>query len=333
MNWRVFTSCLNLTLKSRFGGSFLLLWYTFCMTHWLSIALIAPFLWAIVNHADKYLLSKYFKNKGGVGPLMIFSTLFGAIVLPIVFYIEPKVFAISAHDVLILIVAGVLSAVAIALYLFALEVEEASVVVPFWQTIPVFGYIIGYFLFDEVFTGKQLLAGLAILLGALILVIDFQPLGKFKTKIAGLMLLSSLIFASYEAMFRYVALEENFWVSVFWEHIGLVIVGIILLVCFKTYRRGFLDILKSNSGPIISLNIGSEALTIVGNIIMNYALLLAPLAMVLLISSYQPVFVFLIGVALTFLLPKIHTEKMGKVELVQKIIAIAIMCIGSYYLG
>lgn len=303
------------------------------MSHWLSIALIAPFLWAIVNHADKYLLSKYFQNNGGVGPLMIFSTLFGTVVLPIALFIEPQIFNISLHDVFILIGAGILSAVAIAAYLFALEVEEASIVVPFWQTIPIFGYILGYFLFDEVFTGKQMLAGLAILFGALILVLDFRSIGKVKTKIAGLMLFSSLVFALYEAMFRYVALEENFWVSVFWEHIGLVILGIFLFVGFKKYRKGFLDILKSNSGPIISLNIGSEALTIVGNIIMNYALLLAPLAMVLLISSYQPVFVFAIGIALTFFLPKIHQEKMGRVELIQKIVAIAIMCIGSYYLA
>lgn len=303
------------------------------MSHWLTIALIAPFLWAIVNHADKYLLSKYFKNNGGVGPLMIFSTLFGAVVLPIALFIEPQIFNISLHDVLILIGAGILSAIAIASYLFALEIEEATIVVPFWQTIPIFGYIIGYFLFDEVFTGKQMLAGLAILFGALILVIDFRSIGKIKTRIAILMLFSSLVFALYEAMFRYVALEENFWVSVFWEHIGLVILGLFLFAAFKSYRKGFLDILKSNSRPIISLNIGSEALTIIGNIIMNYALLLAPLAMVLLISSYQPVFVFAIGIALTFFFPKIHQEKMGRVELVQKIVAIAIMCIGSYYLA
>lgn len=302
------------------------------MGHWFFIALIAPFLWAIVNHADKYLLSKYFKADG-VGPLMIFSTLFGVFVLPVAALIDPALLSISLHDVGILIVAGFCSALFVLMYLHALQDEEASVVVPFWQTIPIFGYILGFIIFRETLSAQQLVAGAAILFGAAILSLDLGESLKVKWRVAGLMLGSSFVYALYESLFRFVALEHSFWASVFWEHVGLVAFGVALLAFFKGYREGFMRILRSNSAPIISLNLGSELLTIVGNLITNYAVLIAPLALVLLVSSYQPVFVLAIGVLLTLFLPKVSEESLLKRHVFQKVAAIAIIFAGSYFIN
>ncbi len=302
------------------------------MNTWLLIALIAPFLWALVNHADKYLLSKYFKVDG-VGPLMIFSTLFGVFVLPVAFIIDPSILSLSLHDCLILIFAGLCSALFVLLYLQALQEEETSVVVPFWQTIPIFAYILGYIFFKETLTTQQIYAGLIILIGATILSFDITEKIKFKAKVVLLMLGSSFVYALYEALFKFVAIEESFWASVFWEHVGLIIFGLFIVTFFKKHRRAFLNTLKGNSAPIISLNLGSETLTIIGNLITNYVVLLAPLALVLLVSSYQPLFVFLIGITLSLLLPHIAQENLGKKIIVQKISAIIIIFIGSYLLN
>lgn len=302
------------------------------MSQWFLIALIAPFLWALVNHADKYLLSKYFKADG-VGPLMIFSTFFGLIVLPFAAWMDPQVLALPFKDVGILVVAGLCSALFILLYLHALQDDETSVVVPFWQTIPIFGYILGFFIFKETLSTQQLIAGGVIILGAVVLSLDVGSGFKIKWKIAGLMLGSSFVYALYEALFRFVALENSFWASVFWEHVGLILFGLFLFVFFKNTREGFMTVIRSNSGPIIALNLTSEFLTIVGNLILNYALLLAPLALVLLVGGYQPIFVFGIGILLTLFLPKIAEEKINGKHLIQKILAIAIIFAGSYFLN
>ncbi len=302
------------------------------MGNWFFIALIAPFLWAIVNHADKYLLSKYFKADG-VGPLMIFSTFFGVFVMPIAALIDPDLLALPFREIGILVVAGFCSALFVLMYLHALQDDETSVVVPFWQTIPIFGYILGFFVFKETLTAHQLWAGALILIGASILSLDLGSQLKVKWKIAFLMLGSSFVYALYEALFRFVALDYSFWASVFWEHVGLFLFGLVLFICSRKTRDGFMTVIRSNSAPIISLNLGSEFLTIVGNLITNYAVLIAPLALVLLVSSYQPVFVFAIGIALTAFLPRIAEESMKPRELIQKCLAIAVIFLGSYFLN
>ena len=80
---------------------------------------------------------------------------------------------------------------------------------------------------------------------------------------------------------------------------------------------------------IFSLNTGSEILTIIGNLLTNYAMLLAPIAMVYLVSSFQPAIVLLLIIFTTKFSPNIAKEDLRQGVLLPKIIAIAIMIIGS----
>ena len=146
------------------------------------------------------------------------------------------------------------------------------------------------------------------------------------------MILSSILYALYEALFKYVALENNFWISNFWQFIGLLLFGITLLVFSKKYREQLLSMLRNNGKKIIGLNIINELLYMAGNIILLFAYLLAPLALVGLVNVYQPIFVFIIGILLTIFLPKIAIEKIEKRYLTQKILAISIIFIGSILL-
>jgi hypothetical protein len=59
---------------------------------------------------------------------------------------------------------------------------------------------------------------------------------------------------------------------------------------------------------------------------------MAPVALVLLTDSFQPVFVLAIGIFLTIFFPKISVEKIGAKHLWPKIAAICITGIGTYLL-
>jgi drug/metabolite transporter (DMT)-like permease len=302
---------------------------------WFFVALIAPFLWSIVNHADKYLLSKYFK-RGGVGALMLFSTLFGLVVLPIAFFMASDVLLLDPKSITLLIVASIANALAITLYLRALQEEETSVVVPIFQLVPFFSYILSYFILGEKLELVQMLGGILILFGAIAITIDFKYLAsrnfKLKLRLLVSMMASSALFALYVVLFKSVAVEEGYWLSTFWEYVGLVIVGVFIWIFNQKARGEFIATLKSNSAPIIGVNVGSEILTIAGNMITNFAALAIPVTMVLLASAYQPVFVLIQGVLLTLLFPKIAEEDISKTALTIKITAIVIVVIGSYIL-
>lgn len=303
--------------------------------NWFFIALIPPILWSIVNHIDKYLLSKYFKGNG-IGSILLFSSLFSIVVLPCIVFFTPISFlGISFGKAIFLLIVGVINALAFYLYLKALNEEETSVVIPLLQMIPVFGYFLAYPILGEVLSTQQVLFAMVVLLGISILSLDFDLDNRrisVRKKVLLLVFASSFLFALHDVLFKRVTTESSFFVSAFWQHAGMTVTGIFVFIFHKKYRHQFIETFKINKTRGISLNIVSELLYILGNLANSFATLLAPVALVLVVSSYQPLFVFVLGILISILLPSVSTEKMALKHLVQKILSIIIIIIGSYFL-
>jgi hypothetical protein len=143
---------------------------------------------------------------------------------------------------------------------------------------------------------------------------------------------AAFFWALESVIFKAVALEENLWRSLFWEHLMLTLVGILIFIFIRSYRVNFLLAIKDNSRSILSLNISNEAIYIFGNTATAFAYMLAPVGLVLLTESFQPIFVLAIGIFLTIFFPKISVEKIQAKHIWQKIIAIGITGIGTYLL-
>src|SRR5688572_24757687 len=106
---------------------------------WFFIALWAPFLLACANHNDKFLLSRYLKEKT-IGSMVIFSSLCSSIAIPIILFIRPDAYSVSFVQGSALVATGMLSVLTAVCYLNALDMDEASFVTPFYQTAPIFAY-------------------------------------------------------------------------------------------------------------------------------------------------------------------------------------------------
>jgi len=183
---------------------------------WFFIALLSPVLHAAANHIDKYLLSRYFKG-GGTATLIIFSSIFGLVVLPFIVLIEPNVLDITPSHALLLLLSGIIYTVYLIPYFYALNQDEASIVVPLFQTVPIFGYILAYFVLGETLNNQQIFASLLIISGAVFLSLDLnQKRLTIKKNIFLAMLLSSFLVALGALIFKFVAIQETFWVSSFW---------------------------------------------------------------------------------------------------------------------
>jgi len=301
--------------------------------NWFIIALAAPVLWAVTNHIDKYLINKYFRN-GGVGSLIIFSSLIGIFVLPFILIIHPAVFAIKPILALLIIANGSLYVLGLLPYLYALAEDEASIVVPLFQTIPVFSYLLAFFVLGERLTSIQIIASLLIILGAITLSLDLnQKKIKFKKKVFWLMFLASFLIALNGLIFKYVAIQENFWTTSFWEYIGFAVLSIVLLLFVRSYRDQFLLVVKNNKRAVLGWNTANEVLNIIAKIIMNFATLLAPLALVWVVNGFQPFFVLFFGIIIALFFPHFSKENLLKKHLAQKIVAILIIFIGVYLLN
>jgi hypothetical protein len=60
--------------------------------------------------------------------------------------------------------------------------------------------------------------------------------------------------------------------------------------------------------------------------------MLAPVALVLLAESYQPLFVLALGAAIAVIAPRIASERLSVGALTQKVAAISVTGIGTYLL-
>ena len=304
------------------------------MSNWFLVALIAPILWSVVNHIDKYMLSKYLKERG-VGALLIFSAVASVIALPFIgYFFYEEIISVSTYDFWLLILVGFLSAGAFYFYLKSMEQEEASMVIPLFQLVPVFGYFLGYLILNETLSTQQIFSALLIISGIIILAleIDLENKVTVKSHVLGLVAVSSFLFALHDTLFKKVAIVESFWVAVFWQYLSLTIFGILIFIFVKKFRQDFLSMFKNMGGSILSLNVFSEVIYMLGNMANNFATLMAPVALVLVVSSYQPLFVFMGGILLTVFLPHISSEKISKRHIIHKTVSILIIIIGSYFL-
>lgn len=300
---------------------------------WFYIALGSVFLWSFVTYLDKFIIERFIKGRG-VGSLVLFSSLFAGVVIPIIALINPAVFSIPRGDSALLAVSGVLGSLAVIFYLYALEHEETSLVIPLFQLIPVFSYILGLVFLDEVLAGKQIVAGLIVLAGAVVLTLEIEEEKRVRIKLRPFvfMALSSLMFSIMDILYKFVSVGEEFWPTQFWHYVGLFVFGLFLFFGIKEYRKEFYAIVKSSPWPVFCANVGGEVMQVAANVMNSFALLLAPVVLVTLVSAYTPVVVFLMGLIFTFFMPRFITERVSKRHLIHKSIAIGIVIVGSILL-
>jgi drug/metabolite transporter (DMT)-like permease len=300
---------------------------------WFFIALWAPFLLACANHNDKFLLSRYLKEKN-IGSIVIFSSLFSGVAIPIVLFIQPDVYDVSLVQGSAVVATGMLSVLAAVCYLYALDLDEASFVTPFYQTVPIFAYFLGYFILGETITLVQGLGSSVIIVGALALSFELGRRGmRFKQNVVALMLAASFLSAINGVIFKLIAVDRGFWVSLFWGFVGQVMAGLSFLVCVPSYRRDFLDHFKQQKVAAVGLIALSRTLFSVSEAVTLYATLLAPVALVLLVNSFQSLFVFTLGILLTLFFPRMVKESVGRMKMLQKGGGIGLMLVGGYLIS
>ncbi len=219
---------------------------------WIAFAFCGPVLWAISTHLDKYLLERYFKDSNP-GALLVFTALAGVLLLPVIWFFEPEVVEIDVASGCLMANSGVLYMGAMLFYLRALQGEEASVVAPFYQASPLFGYVLGYAVLGEALSPKQMLGGGIIIAGTLIVSLRSGPRATFKARLAGLMLACAFALALSALIFKVFALRDEFWTTTFWMFVGEAIFGAGLLV-IAPFRRQFLEVLRASPGAVLAIN-------------------------------------------------------------------------------
>ncbi len=294
---------------------------------WLILGLIANILFSISNFIDKYLVENQFKKN--IFGLIIISSFIPILILPIIFIINPAVIAIDFFIMTILTLNGFLFILYLIPYLKALELEDTSIVVSIFLLTPVIQLVLGNLFLNETINLFQGVGMLLIIIGSVLININFNKKLKINKKVFGLMLISCSFIAVSDLIFKLFVIETDFLTASFWQYTGYLLLGIILISITK-FRVELFKILKKNSGFIIGINLTNEILNIVAIIIRSFVLILVPIGIANILGGTQAGFNLIIAILLTTFIPTKFNEDITRKGLTKKIIAIIIMIIGLY---
>ena len=106
------------------------------MTFAIILSIFAPFLWAMTNHIDKYLLTKIDTGKSNIKVLLVFSTFVaGLIISPIWLILSNFSVAIKPIALICILLASWFCILTTALYFKAIEENDASFIIIMYQLI------------------------------------------------------------------------------------------------------------------------------------------------------------------------------------------------------
>ncbi|HWE75680.1 MAG TPA: DMT family transporter [Stellaceae bacterium] len=299
------------------------------MSWWLVFAFSGPVLWGVSFHLDKYLVERYFRDRD-TATLVVFTALIGLLLLPVVYCWQPDVLRVSPLAMLVIGSSGILTIGAMILYLRALQETDVSVIAPLFQAAPLFAATLGYLVLHEVLNRGQLAGGGLIVLGALAL--SWRRGRKSLTTHAALMMTGcTLSLAIATVVFKFFAIAEDFWTTVFWTYTGEAIFGFVLL-CRPIVRRQFLDILRRYRSALLTVSGMNELVNLGGSLGTRYALLFAPIGIIQAIGSTTSLFVFAFGVFLAFIDPR-YREPLSTPDLAQKLVGTMLITGGVVFVN
>ena len=296
--------------------------------NWFLLALAAPLAWSVANYIDTYVLTR--EDGGGSGGLIILSSLLSVIFAVALFAHSGGAFlAIGQRKILTLVASGVFEGLYIYFYFMALERENPTTVVSLFQFAPIMGFMFGFLLLGEVPGPMQFVAAGLILIGTLLILAKKKAFSRVQLTVLCIMLLSTLFVGLYNVLFKIAGEGIPFWTGIFWQYIGIGILGAVLFACSRAYRGQFAAMCRTSKSNLVVLILVAELLNIAALLATNAAVLRVSVGLVLSVTSVQPLFVFLEGLVLAWVAPRVFDGSRNITFRMQYVIGIVLICAGG----
>jgi drug/metabolite transporter (DMT)-like permease len=302
------------------------------MINWLTVAVAAYFLLAIVSLADKFLLGGSLSNPkvyafyvGVLGSLAF-------LLVPLGFFIMPGDFFVFAAALL----SGSCQILGTYFYFDSLKKFETSRIIPAIGGLqPIFAFALTWFFAGgkDVLTGGQAAAFFLMVAGSVTIVYDPKAWSFKSFKLGAL---AAFLYALAVVLAKTVYTRMAFFPGFILISIGSVAAALFFLV-FKEVRREAFRI-KGPKRPVqtTALFFSNQALGASAFVLQSYAVSLAPFALVAVINALagvQYIFLFLFSTLASVYFPKLIKENISRRAIVQKILAIILISSGLLVLA
>jgi uncharacterized membrane protein len=215
-----------------------------------------------------------------------------------------------------------------SMYFYYLSTRQAEIsrLVPILTLNPIMVLIFATFLFHEIHTWMQYFGIALILIG--ILIASNRGHDKKALPFQALLYISlaSLGFAVKNIITKAVSLGTNQNLNLlFWIGIGIGLTGL-----FYLFRHGK-TIRKIPNKKFVHYFL-SASLAVFSSLLYSMAIMLGDVSLVSFLGRLDIIFVFIFAESLDYLSPQFLQEKLNRKIFLQKLLAVIIILIGSYYL-
>jgi len=302
---------------------------------WVIFPLIATVCYSTSTFVENFIVDHYYRGKNPAS-MIVFSAL-GSLVgllalLPFIQFKETPILSIVG-----LLASGIISTLSLIPYFRAFKYEDATAITLFEQLMPVFSLIFGM-IFLRQFISTSELAGFFLIIGAII----FLGLStRDKTDCSHPCLKTFICIAAYclivvisDVLFVASATGQDVMLSLFIYLFGAFCASISAFIFVPKVRRDIAVLLRTQrnkKAALIAANAFSHGF---GDIAYRIGMTLAPLALVTAVQSIsQLIFTFLLGIVLTYVIPRFHKVELATKSIASYAIAIIITSIGLVLVG
>lgn len=282
-----------------------------------------PLMFASVNIVDKFLVHGS-EEDSKPGALLAITGLFNLIAASLVGAWMIHIGQSIKLSLLVpLMLNGIVYVSAMWIYLHVLREEDASRVIPWFQTIPVFGVVGAFIVLQELPRWYELGAIGLLVIGGFILSVKN---GVAKRRVAVLMVVASGLVAANDVIFAEFGRQADGAPAIFADMLGKSVFGLIFLVHGPSCR-GFKMGLRTKFG----VQSGSELVNIGADMFLDLAKLYMPIALVQAACATQPLFVLVGATIIAKFSSKFSNELEGN-QLI-KVAGVILMVVGGAILA
>ncbi|MCW4016947.1 MAG: DMT family transporter [Candidatus Bathyarchaeota archaeon] len=291
---------------------------------WLVFALLSPAFWGINNVVNKFLVTKRFK---GYFSIAIYLNLVDLIFAGAVFVAVPVSFEFPYA--LFSMAVGMLPLFAFWFYSKALMVEEVSRITPLFQFIPIFVVLLSVLFLGELLSPQMYFGIALIVLTSMLISYRKTANGNLLSSAFKLMIPFTAILAVYTVLNKYLLGYLDYWSLFFWMMIGSCF-GVLCMLAFSRPRKEFVEAVSQLGKRTFVVSLVGEGTYILGTICSLIATSLGYVSLVSALSGLQHFFVFIYMLLLSLFVPTILKEEISKTVVALKIVAIALMFVGTW---
>jgi len=298
------------------------------MVHWLIPALVAPFINAIVNFIDKYLVTRRINN-----PLaMQLYTSIVSFCVGILAWIAFGFPFLGGPNIFLGLGVGLLFSLAGIIYYYVISRKDVSDMTFLFGVTPVFTFFSAFLILGETFSLSQFF-GFCLVLSAAIMVSLRKNAGiPLFSSTAALILAVDVLSALAAAATKFSINSNSFVNFIILEGWGLGFGGILIYIFSSRVRDAFWENFKTASKKVFGIIGLNETLTVFEKWVSFFALSIGPVALVSVVGGIRIFSAIAIGYLLTILAPSVIREDISKGLLARKIIAAAILIVGLYFI-